>query len=161
MRIMRLALPMLCVAVLISSCKTAVTTIPVPPGSTEAIVAVAKNADLTEEEKKSWKDADLLKDSIPGMSTQLAYEFLQGKTGKQVVVAVVDSGSDLAHEDLKDVAWVNPGEIPNNGKDDDKNGFVDDINGWNFLGKIYKENAELYRIIKDSTLADAENLQKS
>ena len=95
------------------------------------------------------------------MSTKLAYDFLSGKEGKQVVVAIVDSGTDLKHEDLKNVAWVNPGEIANNGKDDDKNGFVDDINGWNFLGEIYKENAELYRIVKDSTIADAETYKRA
>jgi subtilisin family serine protease len=86
---------------------------------------------------------------------------VNGKQGKQVIVGVVDSGTDLAHEDLKDVAWVNPGEIANNGKDDDNNGFVDDINGWNFLGSIYKENAELYRIIKDSTIVDSETYQRA
>ena len=101
------------------------------------------------EEEKGWNHADLVTDSIPGMSTKKAYEFLSGKKAKQVVVAIVDSGTDLKHEDLKDVAWVNPKEIANNGKDDDKNGFIDDINGWNFW-KIYKENYELYRILKDS-----------
>jgi subtilisin family serine protease len=143
------------------SCKTAINTIPVPAGSTEAIFATAKKAPLTEEEKKAWNHADLLKDSIPGMSTNLAYEFLRGKEGKPVVVAVVDSGSDLEHEDLKDVAWVNPGEVPNNGKDDDNNGFIDDINGWNFLGEIYKEDAELYRIVKDPDLADEETYKRA
>ena len=77
------------------------------------------------------------------------------------MVAIVDSGTDLKHEDLKDVAWVNPKEIANNGKDDDKNGFIDDINGWNFLGKIYKENYELYRILKDSTIADTETYKRA
>jgi subtilisin family serine protease len=136
------------------SCKTAISTIPVPAGSAVPVLAAAKKAPLTEEETKAWNHADLVKDSIPGMSTQQAYEFLKGKKGTQVVVAVVDSGTDLAHEDLKDVAWINSDEVPNNGKDDDKNGFVDDINGWNFLGKIHKEDAELYRIVKDPTLAD-------
>ena len=161
MRIKRIAFLALSVSVLISSCKTAVTTIPVPAGSTEAVVATGKKAALTEVEKKAWMHADLVTDSIPGMSTKQAYDFVSGKQGTQVIVGVVDSGSDLAHEDLKDVAWVNPGEIPNNGKDDDKNGFVDDINGWNFLGDIYKENAELYRIIKDSTLVDAETYKRA
>jgi subtilisin family serine protease len=143
------------------SCKTAISSIPVPPGSTEVVLATAKKAPLTEEEKKAWNHADLLKDSIPGMSTKQAYEFVRGKQGKQVVVAVVDSGSDLEHEDLKEVAWVNSDEVPNNGKDDDKNGFVDDINGWNFLGEIYKEDAELYRIIKDPKLADEETYKRA
>ena len=161
MRITRVTFLTLSVAIILASCKTTVTTIPVPAGSVEAIAAVGKKAPLTEEEKKAWNHADLATDSIPGMSTQQAYDFLKGKQGTQVVVAVVDSGTDLEHEDLKDVAWVNPGEIANNGKDDDKNGFVDDVNGWNFLGDIYKENAELYRIVKDSTIADAETYKRA
>ena len=161
MRIMRVTLLALCAASVMLSCKTVVNTIPVPAGSTEAIIATAKKAPLTEDEKRAWNHADLLTDSIPGMSTKQAYEFLNGKQGKQVVVAVLDSGSDLAHEDLKDVAWVNPGEVPNNGKDDDNNGFVDDINGWNFLGSIYKENAELYRVVKDPKIADEETSKRA
>jgi len=161
MRIMRLAFLALSLAVIMSSCKTSVTTIPVPTGSSEAIIAIGKKVPLTEEEKKAWNHADLATDSIPGMSTELAYNFLNGKQGKQVVVAIVDSGTDIEHEDLKDVAWVNTGEIANNGKDDDKNGFVDDVNGWNFLGSIYKENAELFRIIKDSTIADSETYKRA
>mgnify|MGYP001212305334 CR=1 FL=1 len=161
MRNIRVTLLTLSVVVLTSSCKTAIKTIPVPLGSEDAIVAVGKKAPLTEDEKKGWNHADLGKDSIPGMSTLEAYEFLKGKKGTEVVVAIVDSGTDLEHEDLKEVAWVNPGETANNGKDDDKNGFVDDIHGWNFLGSIYKENAELYRIIKDSTIVDAETYQRA
>ena len=158
---MRTALLTLCMAVAISSCKTVVNTVPVPAGSAEAIIAIGKKATLTEDEKKSWNHADLATDSIPGMSTEQAYEFLKGKKGSLVVVAVVDSGTDLEHEDLKDVAWVNPGEVANNGKDDDNNGFIDDINGWNFLGDIYKENAELYRVVKDSTIADADTYKRA
>ena len=139
--------------ILVTGCKT-VSNLPVPKGNPIAINAVAKKAALTENVKQGWSHLDLLKDSIPGMSLDKAYEFVQNKKGATVVVAVVDSGTDLKHEDLKDVAWVNPKEIPGNGIDDDKNGFIDDINGWNFLGTIYKENAELYRIIKDSTIVD-------
>ncbi len=51
----------------------------------------------------------------------------------QVVIAVLDSGVDINHEDLRQNIWVNPGEIPGNGKDDDKNGFIDDVNGWDFV----------------------------
>lgn len=143
----------LLIALTLSGCKT-VSTVVVPKGSEVTIAAVEKKLPLTESEKKSWGHADLIQDSIPGMSLEKAYQFLEGKKGTQIVVAVVDSGTDLEHEDLKDVAWVNPKEIPGNGIDDDKNGFIDDINGWNFLGKIYKENAEMYRIVKDPKLAD-------
>ncbi|MDT7831160.1 S8 family serine peptidase [Flavobacteriaceae bacterium S356] len=146
--------------ILVAGCKT-VSNLPVPKGNPVAISAVAKKAALTENVKQGWGHLDLLKDSIPGMSLDKAYEFVQNKKGVTVVVAVVDSGTDLEHEDLKDVAWVNPKEIPGNGIDDDKNGFVDDINGWNFLGPIYKENAELYRIIKDSTIVDKATYSKA
>ncbi|HEY1202025.1 MAG TPA: S8 family peptidase, partial [Niastella sp.] len=54
--------------------------------------------------------------------------------GKTVLVAVIDSGIDTLHEDLKDILWVNPKEIPGNGIDDDGNGYIDDIHGWNFIG---------------------------
>lgn len=139
--------------VLVTGCKT-ISNIPVPQGNPVAVNAVAKKGKLTDIEKQGWGHLDLMKDSIPGMSLDKAYDFVKNKQGTTVVVAVVDSGTDLEHEDLKDVAWVNPKEVPGNGVDDDKNGFIDDINGWNFLGPIYKENAELYRIIKDSTLVD-------
>ena len=153
MKTMKAVLYTLLIAITLTGCKT-VSTVTIPKGSQEAIVVVAKKAELTEEQKKNWGHADLIKDSIPGMSVNEAYKFLKGKHGKQVIVAVVDSGTDLEHEDLKDVAWINSKEIAGNGIDDDKNGFIDDINGWNFLGGIYKENAELYRIVKDKSIAD-------
>ena len=69
-----------------------------------------------------------------GISLDKAYEFVKGKKSKTVIVAVLDGGIDTAQEDLKEVLWRNTKEIAGNGKDDDKNGYVDDINGWNFLG---------------------------
>ena len=61
---------------------------------------------------------------------------------------------DTDHEDLKEVIWVNEDEIPNNKKDDDNNGYVDDINGWNFLGQSDKENFEYVRLFKKSSPND-------
>ncbi|WP_127136020.1 S8 family peptidase [Flagellimonas oceanensis] len=108
-----------------------------------------KVADLTEAEKKNWGHLDLIKDTIPGMSVDRAYnEIIQNRKGKTIVVAVLDSGMDLEHEDLKNVLWTNSDEIPNNGKDDDGNGYVDDVHGYNFLGDSYNEQLEYVRMLR-------------
>jgi subtilisin family serine protease len=118
-------------------------------------VAVAKKGNLTEIELKRWSHLDLDKDSIPGMSVDKVYsELLKGKKGVPVIVGIVDSGVDIEHEDLKSVIWTNKKEISGNGIDDDKNGYIDDIHGWNFLGNITKENYEYQRIINDKSLVD-------
>ncbi len=145
---------------LLGSCKS-ISKIPVPTPSTNTVTATAKKVPLTEAESKSWSHSDLVTDSIPGMSLEKAYAFLQGKKGVEVVVGVLDSGTDLLHEDLKEVAWVNPKEIPANGIDDDKNGYIDDMNGWNFLGPIYKEHLEYQRIIIDPSITDEETFQEA
>lgn len=108
-----------------------------------------KVADLTETELKGWGGADLVTDTVPGMSVKKAYdEIIKNRKGTKVIVAVVDSGVDIEHEDLDGVIWTNTDEIPNNQKDDDKNGYVDDVHGWNFLGDAVKENMEYTRILK-------------
>ena len=108
-----------------------------------------KTSVVKEDDLKRWSHLDLAKDTIPGMSTDKAYsEFLKGKKGTKVVVGVIDSGIDIDHEDLKGKIWVNSKEIAGNNKDDDNNGYVDDINGWNFLGDSNDENLELTRIVK-------------
>jgi subtilisin family serine protease len=118
-------------------------------------VAVAKKGALTENELKRWSHLDLVKDSIPGMSVDKVYsELLKGKNSTPVIVGIVDSGVDIEHEDLKSVIWTNKKEIPGNKIDDDKNGYVDDIYGWNFLGNITKENYEYERIINNKKLVD-------
>ena len=75
-------------------------------------------------------------DGYNGVSAAKAYNFLSTKKlkSKTVIVAVIDSGIDTLHEDLKAVLWTNPKEIPGNGIDDDRNGYIDDVHGWNFLG---------------------------
>ncbi len=85
---------------------------------------------------ENWFTKDQSKDGVQGTGSDqtLAALKAKGKKGQTIVVAVLDSGIDYKHEDLKDIMWVNPGEIPDNGIDDDKNGYVDDIHGWNFLG---------------------------
>jgi subtilisin family serine protease len=118
-------------------------------------VAVAKNGALTENELKRWSHLDLVKDSIPGMSVDKVYsELLKGKTSAPIIVGIVDSGVDIEHEDLKSVIWTNKNEIPGNKIDDDKNGYVDDVHGWNFLGNCTKENYEYERIINNKKLVD-------
>ncbi len=108
-----------------------------------------KISDLTEAEKKNWGHLDLVSDTIPGMSVDKAYkEIIGNKKGKTVIVAVLDSGIDLKHEDLDGVLWTNKGERAGDGKDNDNNGYVDDIHGWNFLGDSYNEQLEAARIVK-------------
>lgn len=108
-----------------------------------------KVTDLTDIQLKGWGGADLTNDTIPGMSVQKAYQdIIKNNKGQKVIVAVIDSGVDIEHEDLKSVVWKNKDEIPNNKKDDDKNGYIDDVNGWNFLGDAVKENLEFTRIYK-------------
>jgi subtilisin family serine protease len=110
-----------------------------------------KITEPTDNELKNWMHADLVTDTIPGMSVDKAYaEILNGKKGQTVIVAVLDSGIDIEHEDLKNVVWKNPKEIPNNGKDDDNNGYIDDIYGWNFLGDINHEQLELVRMLNNN-----------
>lgn len=101
--------------------------------------------------QKSWHLLDAEKDGYRGISLKKAYEFLKGKKSEPVIVAVLDSGIDTAHEDLKPILWRNPKEVPGNGKDDDGNGYTDDVYGWNFLGNkngemVVKASSEMARI---------------
>ncbi|MFA6249301.1 MAG: S8 family serine peptidase [Mucilaginibacter sp.] len=83
---------------------------------------------------KNWHLMDLKTDGYFGISLNQAYQFVKGKKSKTVIIATIDSGIDTAQADLKPVLWTNTKEIPGNGIDDDKNGYVDDVHGWNFLG---------------------------
>ena len=88
-----------------------------------------------------------------GMQTDKAYGLLKKKTSQPVIVAVIDSGVDIEHEDLQGKIWVNTKEIPKNGIDDDKNGYIDDVHGWNFLGNAKGENLDAARLEKTRILA--------
>ena len=141
------------VAVSFASCKTVIHTIPVPNGTDTVLNIPAKKGVLSETELHVWSHMDLQADSIPGMSIAKAYQFLEGKQGTTVIVAIADSGIDVEHEDLISVAWINPKEIAGNNKDDDNNGYVDDIHGWNFLGSkdgkiVNSDQLEMTRIVK-------------
>ena len=82
----------------------------------------------------NWFHLDPAASDYPGISTDQAYEFVSSRPARKVIVAVIDSGVDSAHEDLVGRLWVNSDEIAGNGRDDDNNGYVDDIHGWNFIG---------------------------
>jgi subtilisin family serine protease len=108
-----------------------------------------KTTPVAENDLKRWSHLDLVTDTVPGMSVDKAYkEIIKGKKGQKVIVGIVDSGVDINHEDLKAVIWTNPKEIAGNGIDDDKNGYIDDIHGWNFLGNAVHEQLEMTRIVK-------------
>lgn len=96
--------------------------------------AVNAQTSAKEELAKDWHQKDKQKDGYYGISLDRAYDFVKAKKSKTVLVAVIDSGIDTTHEDLKSVLWTNPKEVAGNGIDDDKNGYVDDIHGWNFIG---------------------------
>ena len=106
-----------------------------------------KEVELTDAEVKEWSHLDLKSDIVPGVSLNKAYKELIKPKSKTIVVAVIDSGIDIDHEDLKDNIWINSNEIPNNGRDDDGNGYIDDINGWNFLGGADYEQLEYVRLV--------------
>src|SRR5690606_20748295 len=105
---------------------------------------------VLKEVPSDWFLRDPETDRVQGVSAERAYELLKGKPSRTVIVAVIDSGVDIDHEDLKDNLWVNEDEIPGNGIDDDKNGYVDDIHGWNFIGgKEENVDADTYEVTRE------------
>lgn len=95
-----------------------------------------------------WFLRDVEQDSMYGAGVHRIYkELLPGKEAAPLIVAVIDVGFDTLAQMLKPVLWHNPGEIPGNGKDDDGNGYVDDIHGWNFLGT--KDGKSLWRGVSE------------
>lgn len=103
---------------------------------------------------ENWFNLDPTTDGVNGVSSEKMYEtILKDKSSTEVIVAVIDGGVDPNHEDLKDVMWNNPGEIPGNKIDDDGNGYVDDVFGWNFIGgpdgkNVGYDTYELTRVYK-------------
>ncbi|WP_017733444.1 S8 family peptidase [Nafulsella turpanensis] len=114
-----------------------------------------KMSDTLTTAPENWFHLDPAKTGVAGISTELAYkELLKGKEPKEeVIVAVIDSGVDVEHEDLDDKVWVNEDEVAGNGVDDDKNGYVDDVHGWNFIGgadgqNVVNDTYELTRLYR-------------
>jgi len=146
MKILKLSSLTLLSALVLVSCGASKTAV-APIASIENIAL--KNGPINENDLKRWSHLDILKDTIPGMSVDKAYaELIKNKKGNKVIVGVVDSGVDIEHPDLQGVIWTNAKEIPGNGIDDDNNGYIDDVHGWNFLGDINGENLEMTRIVK-------------
>jgi subtilisin family serine protease len=119
-------------------------------------VALLSTLFFNAQEKRpdNWFNMDPTNDKMNGVSSERTYqELLKDKKSTTVIVGVIDSGVDYEHEDLKGVMWTNPKEIAANGIDDDKNGYIDDIHGWNFLGgkdgkNVDGENLEMTRLMR-------------
>ncbi len=145
MKIRKISLIALALTLGLASCKTI--DIAKVAGENQVVSVTAKK-ELSDKEKDNYMHLSLLDDHISGVSADKAHKALEGMVPTTVIVGVVDSGMDIEHEDLKNVIWTNAGEIAGNGIDDDKNGFVDDIHGWNFLGKMEGANLEVTRLYK-------------
>jgi subtilisin family serine protease len=150
--------PRLTLAASLTFCATIAVAQTVPPAAvvidkpTPTATAPA-GPTVAEAAKNQWYLRDPQTDKTPGVGATRSYaELLKGRVPTAVVVAVIDSGIDTAHVDLKPVLWRNPREIAGNGIDDDKNGYIDDIHGWNFLGgkdgrNISVETLEVTRVV--------------
>jgi len=101
----------------------------------------------------TWYHKDFATSKVYGVNTENAYKYLESKGLKPttVVVGVLDSGVQVDHPGLVKNVWSNPNEVPNNGKDDDGNGYIDDVHGWNFIGgkngDIDVDNMEVTRVV--------------
>ena len=106
----------------------------------------------------NWQWKDLTIDAIHGISLANAQQVLNVLPAAPVpiIIAVIDGGIDTNHKDIKTILWLNEKEIPNNNIDDDQNGYIDDVHGWNFLGgkngqninKLPSEKARVYHAFK-------------
>ena len=159
-------LPVLCLAVLLVGCSgsrpPATTTAPDTTTTSSATTpdTASRTADpappAPSRAPQDWFHRDRVPRSGPGLDTRAAYEsVLRGRTPRDTVrVAIIDSGVDIDHEDLSAETWTNADEVPGNDVDDDNNGYVDDVHGWNFIGgpdgeNVKQDTYELTRIYVD------------
>lgn len=125
--------------------------VPTPETVNATIEKAAKPAP-----RKNWEHLSFGKDGVYGIELDKAYQtFPKSNAKKKLIVAIIDSGVDTAHADLKNMLWTNDKEIKGNGKDDDKNGYIDDIHGWNFLGTSDGKT----NVVKTNLEADREYLR--
>ncbi len=108
---------------------------------------------MQDKDLMTWYHKDFATTKVYGVNTENAYKFLESKglKPKTVIVGVLDSGVQVDHPGLVKNIWTNPNEVPNNGKDDDGNGYIDDVHGWNFIGgkngDIDVDNMEVTRVV--------------
>ncbi len=110
-----------------------------------------QNPALGQNEFEHWLQEGPKTDSPNGIRSSEWYKTAPGSKSKTIIVAVLDSGVDIDHPDLKANIWTNLKEIPGNNIDDDGNGYKDDVHGWNFLGgpdgkSVNKESLEVTRL---------------
>ena len=175
MNILKKASLLLLLGIALASCGTTKITTDTTPNKDAQVVNFEPQLQefstlFTDEGLKNWHLTDPFESYKPGMSVEKAFRtLLKDKPATTVIVAIVDAGIDINHEDLKEIIWINEDEIPNNGIDDDKNGYIDDVNGWNFLGHkdgrmVTGEQLEMTRIVKkyrsqwkDKSIADIDS----
>ncbi|MFK7748433.1 MAG: S8 family serine peptidase [Kordia sp.] len=117
-------------------------------------------------ETENWQYQDIIKDTIAGISLERAQELVADKENTTVTVAIIDTPIEISHEHLKNNIWINTSEIPNNNIDDDKNGYIDDIHGWNFMGNANGVNdiyiqMESTRLLKKYETQRQKNIKES
>lgn len=121
------------------------------PAFTFAQSDTSTGTDSVKAAPNNWYQLDRQATGYYGISLDKAYDFVKGKPSKTILVAVIDSGVDTLQNDLKGILWHNPGEIPGNGIDDDHNGYIDDVYGWNFIGgkdgkNVHQDSYEAARV---------------
>ncbi|HKL40804.1 MAG TPA: S8 family serine peptidase, partial [Cryomorphaceae bacterium] len=106
------------------------------------------------QQKTDWFNMSFVEGEVAGAEVNAALKLIGNRPLDTIIVAVIDDGVDINHEDFEGKIWTNVDELPGNGIDDDRNGFIDDIHGWNFLGNpdgenIKYETLELTRLYRD------------